>query len=126
MQDQLFFRVRKNGIAVFRVREDEVTHRLEMIQIAVIKEKTGEIKPHQRHSLAHNELSEIEHWMERRSQTPAGELDRFADQINLAAQYIQADASDAEIDAAQHRLLMSVHDLRSNLVRRLGKTKPKF
>lgn len=100
-----------------------MNHRLEMTQIALVKEKTGEIKAHQKQCLDDAERDEIANWINQRANTPATELDGFSDQINLAAQYIQADASDAEIDAAQHRLLMSVHDLRSSLVRRLSKSK---
>lgn len=121
MTPNLFFRVRKNGIAVFRVAEDRSTHRLELLQIAVAKEKTGEIKPKAGITLSDPETEAIKNWLKNRSTNDASEMSAICDQLNFAAQWVQADASDAEISSEETRLLMSIHDLRTTLVRRLAK-----
>ena len=124
MKPDLHFRVRKNGVAVFRVREAEDGHRIELKQIAVIKSADGAIKPHGKNAVSAEERVAIEDWIAARARLEERELsplEQLCDAINRGAQFVQADAKDEELEASEARLLMSIHDLRSTLVRRLGK-----
>ncbi|MFK7874703.1 MAG: hypothetical protein AB8B71_02830 [Paracoccaceae bacterium] len=121
MSSNLFFRVRKNGVAVFRALKDIETHRLDLRQIAVVKEDTGDMKLKDQIELSESERETINAWIKARQSSDTNQAREISDQLNMAAQWIQADASDAEIAEAEARILMSIHDLRSTLVRRLAK-----
>ena len=118
----LYFRIRENGAAVFRVDTDNPQRRIEMQQIAVVNAKNGEIRPHGERALSAAEREEIETWLKARRQVLASREgqtgQRTIEQLNLAAQWAQARASDEELEAVTDDLLMAMHDLRSILVRK--------
>jgi hypothetical protein len=117
-----FFRVRENGVAVFRVDGASRSRRLEFEQIAVAHVKTGEIKPQGGRELTGADRAAIEGWLaERRAVLAAREMDevwRCVDQLNLTAQWAQARAAPEQLEAVTDALLLAMHDLRAVLVRR--------
>lgn len=117
-----FFRVRENGAMVFRLDAENRNRRIEMEQIATVNVKNGEVKPHGDRRLAEADLAEIRRWTAARQATLAArEVDdilRTVDHLNLTAQWVQARATDAQLDQVTDALLMAMHDLRSVLVRR--------
>jgi len=119
---KLYFRVRENGAAVFRIENDARNRRTEMDQIAVLNIRNGDVKPHGERTLSPAERAEIGAWIDaRRALLAARDLDdmrRTVDQINLTAQWAQSKASDADLEALTDDLLMAMHDLRAVLVRK--------
>lgn len=125
-----YFRVRENGAAVFRVSTENRQRRIEMDEIAVVNVKNGNIKPHGDVVLTDADMQAIEAWIaERQAQLAAREVDdilRTVDHLNLTAQWAQSRATDEQLEAVTDRLLLTMHDLRTVLVRkkadRLGKS----
>jgi hypothetical protein len=125
-----YFRVRENGAAVFRISTENRQRRIEMDEIAVVNVKNGTVKPHGEVALTAADLAAIESWLaERQAQLAAREVDdilRAIDHLNLTTQWAQSRATEAQLEAVTDRLLLTMHDLRSVLVRkkadRLGKT----
>jgi hypothetical protein len=125
-----YFRVRENGAAVFRISTENRQRRIEMDEIAAVNVKNGSIKPHGEVVLTKADLAAIEGWLaERQAQLAAREVDdilRAIDHLNLTTQWAQSRATEAQLEAVTDRLLLTMHDLRSVLVRkkadRLGKT----
>jgi hypothetical protein len=125
-----YFRVRENGAAVFRISTENRQRRIEMDEIAAVNVKNGTIKPHGEVVLTKADLAAIEGWLaERQAQLAAREVDdilRAIDHLNLTTQWAQSRATEAQLEAVTDRLLLTMHDLRSVLVRkkadRLGKT----
>ncbi|HMO07578.1 MAG TPA: hypothetical protein PKD10_07995 [Paracoccaceae bacterium] len=117
-----YFRVRENGAFVFRVDAENRQRRIEMEQIAAVNVKNGEIKPHGDRKLTAADRAAIEAWLkERQALLAAREVDdilRAVDHLNLTAQWVQARATDAQLDTVTDALLLAMHDLRSVLVRR--------
>jgi len=119
---ELYFRVRENGAAVFRVDTGNRNARIEMEQIAVVNVRNGEIKGHGGRALSAEETAAIEAWRdERQAVLAAREVDdimRTVDQLNLAAAWAQQKASPKELERITDALLMAMHDLRAVLVRK--------
>jgi hypothetical protein len=119
---EYYFRVRENGAAVFRVDTENRQRRIEMDQIAVVNIRNGEIKPHGERALTDTDLAEIETWIEARRQVLAhrdiDDIYRAVDYMNLTTQWAQSKATDAQLEAVTDSLLLAMHDLRSNLVRK--------
>jgi hypothetical protein len=124
-----YFRVRENGAAVFRISTENRQRRIEMDEIATVNVKNGTIKPHGDVTLAPADLAAINGWVaDRQAQLAAREVDdilRTVDHLNLTTQWAQSRATDAQLEAVTDRLLLTMHDLRTVLVRkkaeRLGK-----
>lgn len=124
-----YFRIRENGAAVFRVDTENRQRRIELIEIAAVNVKNGNIKPHGETKLTQAEQKLIADWLaERRALLERRDLDdilRAVDHMNLTTQWAQAKASDAQLEAMTDTLLLAMHDLRLVLVRkkaeRLGK-----
>jgi hypothetical protein len=124
-----YFRVRENGATVFRVSTDNRQRRIEMDEIAVVNVRNGYIKPHGYVVLTDADMQAIEGWIaERQAQLAARELDdilRTVDHLNLTTLWAQSRATDDQLEAVTDRLLLTMHDLRTVLVRkkadRLGK-----
>jgi hypothetical protein len=118
----LFFRVRENGAAVYRVDTENRQRRLELQQVAVVNIRNGSVKPHGEQSPTAAERNEIDAWaVERRKTLAARKVDdikRATDHLNETAQWVQSDATDEQIDMFADDLLMAMHDLRSVLVRK--------
>jgi hypothetical protein len=119
---EIYFRIRENGAAVFRVDTENRQRRIEMDQIAVVNIRNGEIKPQGGRSLTEPELAAIRDWMaSRQAVLAAREIDdihRAVDHLNLTTQWAQSKASDAQLEALTDVLLLAMHDLRVVLVRK--------
>ncbi len=118
----LFFRVRENGAAVYRVDAENRQRRLDMQQIAVANVRNGDIKPHGDQVPTAAERNEIDAWMVARrkmlEERRIDDLRRTSDHLNMTAQWVQTKATDAQIDMFADELLMAMHDLRNVIVRR--------
>lgn len=117
-----YFRVRDNGAAVFRMDTQNRQRRIEMEQIAVVNTNRGDYKAQGDYVLTAEDNAAIDAWLsERQVLIAARSLDdihRTIDQMNVATQWAQSKASDAELDAVTDRFLLAMHDLRSVLVRK--------
>ena len=118
----LYFRIRENGAAVFRVDRDNPQRRISLDQIAVVNLKNGEVKPQGQAELNAAEMEAIRNWMEDRSRLMAAReidnVDRTIDWLNLTASWAQQKASPEELERITDALLIAMHDLRSVLVRK--------
>jgi len=119
---ELYFRVRDNGAAVFRISAENRERRIEMDQIAVVNTNRGDYKVHGDSTLSRAEEQVITGWMQARlAVLAAREMDdihRATDHLKLTAQWAQAKASDCQLEQVTDDLLMAIHDLRSVLVRK--------
>lgn len=119
---ELYFRVRDNGAAVFRISAENRERRIEMDQIAVVNTNRGDYKVHGDSTLSGAEEKVITDWMQSRlAVLAAREMDdihRAIDHLKLTAQWAQAKASDSQLEQVTDDLLMAIHDLRSVLVRK--------
>jgi hypothetical protein len=117
-----YFRVRENGAAVFRVDTENRQRRIEMDQIAVINIRNGEVKPHGERTLSETDLAEITRWMTDRTALLAkrdiDDIHRAVDYLNITKQWVQSKASEQQLEDVTDALLLSMHDLRSVLVRK--------
>jgi hypothetical protein len=128
-----YFRIRENGAVVFRVDTENRLRRIELIEIATVNVKNGNIKPHGDAALTPADLAEIQKWLAARMALLAGrdvdDILRAVDHLNLTTQWAQTKASDAQLERVTDDLLLAMHDLRSVLVRRkadrLTKGQPK-
>jgi hypothetical protein len=119
---EYYFRIRDNGAAVFRVDTENRQRRIEMDQIALVNIKNGEIKPHGDRKLSNDDITAIRDWMRERVERLAWrEVDdilRAVDHLNMTTQWAQSKATGEQLDAVTDQLLLSMHDLRSVLVRK--------
>lgn len=117
-----YFRVRENGAVVFRVGTENRQRRIEMVEIATVNVKNGNIKPHGEMDLSGADRAAIGEWLAaRQAQLAAREVDdilRTVDHLNLTTQWAQSRATDAQLEAVTDALLLAMHDLRSMLVKR--------
>ena len=118
----LFFRTRENGAAVFRIDTENRQRRLELQQIAVVNIRNGNVKPQGSQIPTAAERNEIDAWIVARRKLLAirkvDDIKRATDHLNETAQWVQSDATDAQIEQFSEDLLMAMHDLRSVLVRK--------
>ena len=119
---ELYFRVRDNGAAVFRISAENRERRIEMDQIAVVNTNRGDYKVHGDSTLSGAEEKVITDWMQSRlAVLAAREMDdihRAVDHLKQTAQWAQARASDSQLEQVTDDLLMAMHDLRSVLIRK--------
>lgn len=117
-----YFRVRDNGAAVFRVDTENRQRRIEMDQIAVINIKNGEVKPQGDRTLTDTDMAEIGNWMAQRTallaQRDIDDIHRAVDYLNITTQWVQSKATDDQLEEVTNALLLSMHDLRTLLVRK--------
>lgn len=117
-----YFRVRENGAAVFRVSTENRQRRIELDEIAAVNVRNGNIKPHGTVELTEADMAAISDWIAtRRAQLAAREVDdilRTIDHLNLTTQWAQSRATDDQLAAVTDALLLTMHDLRSVLVRK--------
>ena len=118
----IYFRVRDNGAAVFRLETENRQRRIEMEEIATVNVKNGNIKPHGEAVLTKAELIAIKDWLTARVATLADrdidDIHRAMDHMNLTTQWAQSRATDAQLDGVTDALLLAMHDLRTVLVRK--------
>lgn len=119
---KLFFRVRENGAAVFRIDTENRQRRLELQQIAIANIRNGSVKPQGDRMPTAAERNEIDAWITARRKLLAvrkvDDIKRAIDHLNETAQWVQSDATDDQIDQFSDDLLMAMHDLRTVLVRK--------
>ena len=117
-----FFRVRDNGAFVFRVSTENRQRPLELIQIAVVNIKNGEVRAHGDHSLSDEDEQAIDEWIvEREATLQARDIDdilRTVDHLNQTAHWAQTRATPDALEQVTDELLLSMHDLRTVLVRK--------
>jgi hypothetical protein len=117
-----YFRIRENGAAVFRVDTENRQRRIELIEIALVNVRNGNIKPHGETKLSPADMTVIEDWLlKRRTLLEARDVDdilRAVDHMNLTTQWVQSKATDAQLEEVTDALLLAMHDLRSVLVRK--------
>ncbi len=119
---ELYFRIRENGAAVFRVDAENRQGRLNLDPLAFANVRSGEIRVQGSRALSEAERAAIKAWIAGRRETlrardKAGTA-AAVEAINAAAHWAQTKASDAEIEEVAADLLMAMHDLRTVLVRR--------
>ncbi len=119
---ELYFRIRENGAAVFRINTANRERRIEMEQIAVVNTNRGDFKAQGDATLSADEERVIGDWLKARLNLLAARdmenIHRAIDQLNLTAHWAQAKATDAQLEQVTDDLLMAMHDLRSVLVRK--------
>ena len=119
---ELYFRIRDNGAAVFRINAENRERRIEMDQIAVVNTNRGDYKALGDNVLSPAEEQVIADWMQARLALLAArdmdDIHRAIDHMNLTAQWAQAKASEDQLEQVTDDLLMAMHDLRSVLVRK--------
>ncbi|MBO9405938.1 hypothetical protein J7399_00745 [Shimia sp. R9_1] len=117
-----YFRVRENGAAVFRVDTENRHRRIEMDQIAVLNIRNGEVKPHGERTLSKEDKAAIGAWMEERrallAERDIDDILRTVDHLNLTTQWAQSKATPEQLEEITDTLLLTMHDLRSVLVRK--------
>ncbi|WP_368187307.1 hypothetical protein [Aestuariibius sp. HNIBRBA575] len=117
-----YFRVRENGAVVFRVDTENRQRRIEMDQIAVVHVKKGEIKPQGDRQLTDQDIETIQNWLTERTallaQRDIDDIHRAVDYMNITTQWVQSNATDAQLEDVTDALLLAMHDLRSVLVRK--------
>ncbi|MGR3661767.1 MAG: hypothetical protein ACU0CA_11370 [Paracoccaceae bacterium] len=119
---EYYFRVRENGAFVFRIDTENRQRRIEMDQIAVVNIKNGEVKPHGDRRLSDDDMAAISTWMAERTtllaQRDLDDIHRTVDHLNLTTHWANARASAEQLEDVTERLLLSMHDLRTVLVRK--------
>jgi hypothetical protein len=117
-----YFRIRDNGAVVFRVDTENRQRRIEMIELATVNVKNGNIKPHGDVTLSAVDLTTIRDWIAARTALLAtrdlDDIHRAVDYLNTTTQWAQTRATDEQLDSVTDPLLLAMHDLRSVLVRR--------
>lgn len=117
-----YFRVRENGAAVFRVDTENRHRRIEMDQIAVLNIKNGDVKPQGDRKLTKEDKAAIAEWMEERrtllAERDIDDILRTVDHLNLTTQWAQSKATPEQLEDITDTLLLTMHDLRSVLVRK--------
>ena len=117
-----YFRIRDNGAVVFRVDSENRQRRIEMVELATVNVRNGNIKPHGDVTLTPADLQTIRDWMAARVTLLAArdidDIHRAVDHLNLTTQWVQTKASDAQLEDVTDDLLLAMHDLRTVLVRR--------
>ena len=117
-----YFRIRENGAVVFRVDTENRQRRIEMLELATVNVRNGNIKPHGDVTLTPADLQTIRDWMAARVALLAArdidDIHRAVDYLNTTTQWVQTRATDAQLDDVTDALLLAMHDLRTVLVRR--------
>lgn len=117
-----YFRIRENGAVVFRVDTENRLRRIELIEIATVNVKNGNIKPHGDADLTPADRAEIQKWLSARTELLAerdvDDILRAVDHLNLTTQWAQTKATEAQLERVTDDLLLAMHDLRTVLVRR--------
>jgi hypothetical protein len=117
-----YFRIRENGAVVFRVDTENRQRRIELIEIATVNVKNGNIKPHGEADLTQADRAAMQTWLAARAallaERDVDDILRTVDHLNLTTQWAQTKATDAQLDRVTDDLLLAMHDLRSVLVRR--------
>lgn len=121
-----YFRIRENGAVVFRVDTENRQRRIELVEIATVNVKNGNVKPHGGVELSPADNAEIAKWLASRvallAERDIDDILRAVDYLNMTTQWAQTKASDDQLDRVTDDLLLAMHDLRTVLVRRKADT----
>lgn len=119
---EYYFRIRENGAVVFRVDTENRQRRIELVEIATLNVKNGNIKPHGGVALTAADDAAIGKWLATRmallAERDIDDILRAVDHLNMTTQWAQTKASDDQLDRVTDDLLLAMHDLRTVLVRR--------
>ncbi|MBC7479178.1 MAG: hypothetical protein H7317_13955 [Pseudorhodobacter sp.] len=117
-----YFRIRENGAVVFRVDTENRMKRVDLLELATVNIKNGNVKPHGDTTLTPADMAAIKSWMTDRTALQAArdvdDILRTVDHLNLTAQWVQTKATDDQLDRVTETLLLAMHDLRMVLVRK--------
>ncbi len=117
-----YFRIRENGAVVFRIDTENRQRRIDMVELATVNVKNGNIKPHGEVTLSPADLTHIRDWLAARTtllaQRDIDDIHRAVDYLNVTTQWVQTKASDDQLEQVTDALLLAMHDLRTVLVRR--------
>ena len=118
----LYFRTKENGAVVFRVDLENRQKRMDLKQIASVNISKGKINPMGDMPPSNEELRDIQNWIEKRQavmlERQTDDVRRLIDTINTTAHWLNNKADDNQLDLLADDLLLSMHDLRSVIVRR--------
>jgi hypothetical protein len=93
-----------------------------MDQIAVVNVRNGEVKPQGDRSLTDADIEAIQEWLNNRvallAQRDIDDIHRAVDYLNITTQWVQAKASDDQLEDVTDALLLAMHDLRTVLIRK--------
>ena len=119
---ELFYRIKDNGAAVFRVVPETRQKRIDLEQIATVNTRNSEVKVQNKAEVTDAEMTAMKVWIkERQSVLAIREIDtihRTIDDMNRTAHWVQSKASPEQLDAVTDKLLMAIYDLRQVLVRK--------
>lgn len=119
---EYYFRTRENGAVVFRVDTENRQRRIEMDQIAIVNVRNGEVKPHGDRTLSEADIAAIQGWLNQRvallAEREVDDILRTVDHLNLTTQWVQSKATEEQLEQITDTLLLTMHDLRSVLVRK--------
>ena len=119
---EFYFRIRENGAVVFRVDTENRQRRIELDEIATVNVKNGNVKPHGDRKLTPDEMAVIQDWIVARqallAERDVDDILRAVDHLNLTTQWVQARATEDQLEAVTDVLLLAMHDLRTVLVRK--------
>ena len=117
-----YFRIRDNGAVVFRVETENRQRRMELVELATVNVKNGNVKPHGEAALSAADTAAIRDWMAGRvavlAERDIDDIHRAVDYLNMTAQWVQTRANDDQLDRVTDDLLLAMHDLRGVLVRK--------
>ncbi len=120
---KLFYRVNRDGADVYRIDLQNRLKRLDLEKIAEIDIENDTIVPVDRMALSNEERDDMQNWclarhdkLELRHQN---DINRLIESMNHAANWIEHDASEAQIDQISDTVLMAMHDLRATVVRKM-------
>lgn len=119
---EFYFRIRDNGATVFRIDTENRQRRIEMDELATVNVRNGQIKPHGGRVLTEAEEAAIRDWMAARiallARRDIDDIHRAVDHLNLTTQWAQSRATDEQLEDITDTLLLTMHDLRSVLVKK--------
>ena len=121
---KLFYRVSKSGADVYRIDLQNRLRRLDLEKIAEIDVTSFVITPLPDKRLSTEEENDMRFWCDKRrgqlDLRSQNDINRLVESMNHAANWIENDASDSQLDDIKDQVLMAMHDLRSTMVRRMA------
>jgi hypothetical protein len=119
---ELYYRIKDNGAAVFRVDPENRQKRIELDQIANVNIRNGEVKVQGKAEVSDAEMTAMRGWVTERQAIQAtrdlDDIHRAIDQMNQTAHWAQAKATPEQLEAVTDRMLLAMYDLRQVLVRK--------
>ncbi len=125
---KLFYRVSEKGADVYRIDLQNRLRRLDLQKIAEINLSENSISKTDGVEHSQEEQSDMQNWCEMRKDQlelrSQNDINRLVEALNHAANWIENDASDAQISKMGDPVLMAMHDLRATIVRKMMAKKP--